>query len=135
MKPQEAHTSLDTHLWQKNTCKTITHHGTNPPNLLLLLLKHDKVKTEIEQGWQQIDSIIETSLFWLSRILAIRFHHLTNLKLWVTSGNSHLTASMAWQGACQCRVRLPQEQASRLEPHDSAVVSRNIKRNITFIQS
>ena len=72
----------------------------------------------MEQGWQQLDSIMADQLVSAESEFGNQFSSPTNLKLWVTSGNSHLKASMAWQGACQCRVR-PQEQTNSFAPHDS----------------
>jgi hypothetical protein len=50
----------------------------------------------MEQGWQQLDSIMANLPVSAESELSNQFSSPTYLKLWVTSANSHLKASMAW---------------------------------------
>ena len=49
----------------------------------------------MEQGWQQLDSFMANQLVSAESEFGNQFSSPTNLKLWVTSGNSHLKAGMA----------------------------------------
>ena len=81
----------------------------------------------MEQGWQQLDSIMANQLVSAESEFRNQFSSPTNLKLWVTSGNSHLKASIAWQGGVPMQGKTnPKNKQTAL--NHMTVVSRNIKR-------